>query len=148
MLVVDDASEAPFSLIALLKSAGVHNPTSIAESMEVARVFLQFATEGFGTVPEAIFIDVTVPQLRGMALCRWIRLLPGLEDVPIVLLCDRGDASRENVQSSEPTYYLEKFPSAAAFQEFLRTAENGRLKAMRAQSLATDALSTSATGPM
>jgi len=85
ILLVDDERSLQKAIEPLLRSRGyeVHAAGTAREAMEV---FTRFK-------PDLVILDLGLPDLDGLEVCRWIR---GRSDVPIVILSARG-AERDKV---------------------------------------------------
>ena len=91
---------------ALLTPVHVPDADSVATNVEKAR-------------PAAILLDGGDLQTEAVAVCRWLRTLPGCEHIPLLLLtdgCDTDDAHRANV-----TAVLAKPVSAKRLTEHLQS---------------------------
>jgi two-component system phosphate regulon response regulator PhoB len=83
ILVVDDESDVTELLAYHLKSKGfsvetVNNPNS---SVGLARTFL----------PDLVILDVMMPELNGIQICRMLRADPKLKRVPVIFLTAKAE---------------------------------------------------------
>lgn len=56
--------------------------------------------------PDLIILDVMMPGMDGIELCRQIRATPKLHDIPVLILSARGDpeATREGLDAGADDY--------------------------------------------
>ncbi len=84
ILVVDDEIGA-LTLIGIMLERGGFNVIK-AKDANAALAELEKA------VPDLIILDVMMPGMDGIELCRVIRSRPDTKDVPVLILSARGDA--------------------------------------------------------
>ena len=77
VLVVEDSRSAQRLIVSLLKQVGLN--VALVETGESALVWL--AENG---QPKVILLDIVMPGLSGLELCRQIRANPKLGNVPII----------------------------------------------------------------
>ena len=92
ILVVDDESDVTELLAYHLKAKGfsveaVNNPNS---SIGLARTFL----------PDLVILDVMMPELNGIQICRMLRADPKLKRVPVIFLTAKAEES-DRIQGFE-----------------------------------------------
>ena len=92
ILVVDDESDVTELLAYHLKSKGfsvetVNNPNS---SVGLARTFL----------PDLVILDVMMPELNGIQICRMLRADPKLKRVPVIFLTAKAEEN-DRIQGLE-----------------------------------------------
>lgn len=83
ILVVDDEPDVLFMTAYALRALGGHEVTEArngADGLELARQLR----------PDLVVLDIKMPQMDGIAVCRGIRATPGMEGVPIILLSAKG----------------------------------------------------------
>jgi DNA-binding response OmpR family regulator len=80
VLVVDDEPIVRDVVVAYLEDAGFE--TAEAEDGVVAREMLEQET------PSAVVLDLMMPRMDGLELCRWIR---SRSDVPVIMLTALGE---------------------------------------------------------
>ena len=71
--------------------------------------------------PDLIISDVMMPEMDGLELCRRIRVLPGMDSIPIILLATRQEAHhrREGMEAGA-TDYMRKPYEARTLLETIR----------------------------
>lgn len=74
------------------------DPDVILTTAESGEVALEFLEEGLR--PDVILLDVMMPRLDGPGTLAQLRLLPGLEETPVIFMTAR-------VQASERDRYLD-----------------------------------------
>lgn len=92
ILVVDDEPDVTELLAYNLKAKGfvvetVNNPNS---SVGLARTFL----------PDLVILDVMMPELNGIQICRMLRADPKLKDVPVIFLTAKAEEN-DRIQGLE-----------------------------------------------
>ncbi|MBI4051289.1 MAG: response regulator transcription factor [Elusimicrobia bacterium] len=83
ILVVDDDEDLRTLLQVGLSSQGYQVDT--AESGSKAQEYLA------KTIPDLILMDVMMPGMNGVELCRWVRGQPSTKDVPVIQLSALAD---------------------------------------------------------
>jgi DNA-binding response OmpR family regulator len=91
VLVVDDDELSRDLVIEILSDAGY--AVRGAEGAEEAREVLKVAS------PRAIILDLRMPRVDGIALCRWIRSRPDALAVVPVLFLSACDSLREQLDA-------------------------------------------------
>lgn len=86
ILIVDDQPESLARLEALLAAEG-YDPLVAVDGREALRLA---ATAD----PEAVLLDWSMPDMDGLAVCRRLRSMPGLERVPIIFITAHADSDR------------------------------------------------------
>ncbi len=88
----------------------------VAEMLEDAGVELRCAAGGAEGLrdarrhrPHLVLLDIVLPDLDGIAVCRLLRRQPALRDVPVYMLTARvRKADREAARRAGATGYIEK----------------------------------------
>jgi CheY-like chemotaxis protein len=83
VLIVDDDADFSLLLVEILESIGI-----IAKSAKNGRVALEQLRTGFR--PDAIVLDLMMPEMDGWEFRRRQRLMPELASIPIVVLSADG----------------------------------------------------------
>jgi DNA-binding response OmpR family regulator len=101
ILVVDDEVGA-LTLIGIMLERGGFEVLKARDAYAALDVLNQ-------SVPDLIILDVMMPGMNGIDLCRHLRGLPETGETPIVILSARGDpASVESGLSAGADDYLQK----------------------------------------
>ncbi len=101
ILVVDDEVGA-LTLIGIMLERGGFEVLKARDAYAALDVLNQ-------SVPDLIILDVMMPGMNGIDLCRHLRGLPETSETPIVILSARGDpASVESGLSAGADDYLQK----------------------------------------
>jgi DNA-binding response OmpR family regulator len=125
VLVVDDEPIVREVVVRYLEDAGFE--TLEASDGLAARELLERA------MPNAVVLDVMMPRLDGLQLCRWIR---ARSDVPVILLTARGEETDRIVglELGADDYVTKPFSPrelAVRVKAVLRRATPGAAKAER-----------------
>lgn len=124
ILVVDDEPDVTDLLAYTLKSKGftveaINNPNA---SVGFARTFL----------PDLVILDVMMPELNGIQICRMLRTDPALKSVPVIFLtakAEEGDRI-QGLESGADDYVSKPFSTkelVLRVQSILRrTGEGGQ----------------------
>jgi CheY-like chemotaxis protein len=96
ILIVEDHRDSREALRALFEAFGyyVTEASNGREAVESAR----------GEIPHLILMDIMMPELDGFDASRLIRLLPGLEQVPIIAVTAMEDAHELALQAGMSDY--------------------------------------------
>ena len=84
ILVVDDEVGA-LTLIGIMLERGGFEVLKAHDAYEALDILK-------GTLPALIILDVMMPSMNGIDLCRNIRSTPQTKDIPVLILSARGDA--------------------------------------------------------
>jgi|UniRef100_UPI00404AF3EE two-component system, OmpR family, phosphate regulon response regulator PhoB len=123
ILVVDDEPDVTDLLVYTLKAKGfdveaVNNPNA---SVGLARTFL----------PDLVILDVMMPELNGIQICRMLRADPTLKSVPVIFLtakAEEGDRI-QGLESGADDYVSKPFSTkelVLRVQSILRRAGEGQ----------------------
>ncbi|MGQ0602889.1 MAG: adenylate/guanylate cyclase domain-containing protein [Anaerolineales bacterium] len=87
ILIVDDSSTQRLLLMSLLKSERYTDITSV-ESAVKAYVALGLAPDGhhIDTDIDLVLMDLSMPEIDGIAACRHIKAHPTVQDIPIIMV--------------------------------------------------------------
>ena len=83
ILVVDDESDVTELLQYRLEQEGYHVATLNSPLASIAKV-REFE-------PDLMLLDIMMPDLSGIQLCRIVRADPSMKDIPIIFLSARGE---------------------------------------------------------
>lgn len=96
ILVVDDSETSRLLLRAVLQGAG-YTDVIEAETAAAARAVFAAASEGSGPAVTLALMDISLPDGSGIDLTRSMRDMPGLVDVPVIVVTagtEPGDIER------------------------------------------------------
>jgi CheY-like chemotaxis protein len=98
ILVVDDEVGA-LTLIGIMLERGGFEVLKAHNAYEALDVLK-------GTIPALIILDVMMPGMNGIDLCRNIRSSPQTRDIPVLILSARGDAEsvKEGIEAGANDY--------------------------------------------
>lgn len=119
VLIVDDEPNIVLSLEFLLGRSGF----SVASASD-ADAALAAARE---QRPDVVLLDIMLPGMDGYELCQALRELPGLEQVPILMLTARGrEVDREKGLSlGADDYIVKPFSTREVVERVRRLAGGG-----------------------
>jgi CheY-like chemotaxis protein len=83
VLIVEDSRTQAMRLRSLLEKAGLE--VSLAQN---GRVGLEVAR---GMLPDLIVLDVHMPEMNGIQVCRALKRLPETQSIPIIMLTAHDD---------------------------------------------------------
>lgn len=125
ILVVDDEPDVTDLLAYALKSKGflvetVNNPNA---SFGLARTFL----------PDLVILDVMMPELNGIQICRMLRADPALKRVPVVFLTAKAEENDriQGLESGADDYICKPFSTKELIlrvQSILRRVNEGKIE--------------------
>lgn len=84
ILIVDDDKETTNLLERIVSMKG-HQPTSVNSSLlavEVAHTVL----------PDVVLMDILMPEINGIQLCKIFKSIPTLKSIPIIIVSALNDA--------------------------------------------------------
>ncbi len=107
ILIVDDAADARTLLRLILTTKGGYTTT---EATSGAEALAQIRRQR----PDAIILDYMMPDMDGLEVCRRLRAMPDLRDLPILMLTAQPNpALREQALAAGVTSFMTK-PAAPA----------------------------------
>lgn len=122
ILVVDDEPDVTDLLAYTLKAKGfsvetINNPNA---SIGLARTF----------VPDLVILDVMMPELNGIQICRMLRADPKLKRVPVIFLTAKAEENDriQGLESGADDYICKPFSTkelVLRVQSILRRASDG-----------------------
>jgi two-component system, sensor histidine kinase len=115
VLVVEDNLDVARSIERLLRVAGytVHVVHNGASAMKEAPKF----------APNAVLLDIGLPDVDGLKLAKWIRQEPALQNVLLVALTGYGlESDKERVREAGIDHYLVKPVRFEKLESILATA--------------------------
>jgi DNA-binding response OmpR family regulator len=101
ILIADDEVDMTSLLAFNFTRAGFSVTTAHdgSEAFEKARMFL----------PDAIVLDLRMPIMDGLEVCRMLRNVPATRDIPVLIISGHGnETTRQESQSSGAADYLQK----------------------------------------
>jgi two-component system phosphate regulon response regulator PhoB len=122
ILIVDDEPDVTDLLAYTLKTKGysveaINNPNS---SIGLARSF----------IPDLVILDVMMPELNGIQICRMLRADPKLKQVPVIFLTAKAEENDriQGLESGADDYICKPFSTkelVLRVQALLRRATEG-----------------------
>lgn len=83
ILVADDEPDVLFMTAYALRALGGHTVIEARNGVDALDLARQIQ-------PDLIVLDIKMPQMDGIVVCRNIRATPGMETTPVILLSARG----------------------------------------------------------
>jgi CheY-like chemotaxis protein len=133
ILLVEDNEDDAFLMVRALKSAGVELPLRIVADGREALNYLsgaeQFAERSEHPLPGLVFLDIKLPQVSGLEVLRWLRSLPELRRIVVIILTSSnhpGDVREAyelgaNSYVVKPASYQQLVDFAKAFKAYWLT---------------------------
>lgn len=84
ILIVDDDKETTNLLERIVTMKG-HEPTSVNTSLSAVQV-------AHDVYPDAILMDIMMPEINGIQLCKIFKSIPTLKNIPIIIVSALNDA--------------------------------------------------------
>ncbi|MDA1256531.1 MAG: response regulator [Chloroflexi bacterium] len=123
ILIVDDSPEVRVALTATLEDAG-HTVTEATDGRD--------AIEQAGTLqPDAIFMDINMPDMDGISALRALRSSSLTRDVPVVMLTAVTDLGKVQtaIAAGAQDYILKPWGADAVIQRLWNALESRRFTA-------------------
>ena len=78
--------------------------------------------------PRLLLLDITMPIMNGLEVCREVRADPELEDLPVILMTARAQASdvQAGMEAGADTYIIKPFGPIELREHVENILENGR----------------------
>lgn len=108
VLIVDDDPDFSSLLVEILESIGI-----VAKSATNGRVALEELRDANGFRPDAIVLDLMMPEMDGWEFRRRQRLSPALATIPVVVLSADGHVA-ENASGIDAEGFVSKPPTLDA----------------------------------
>jgi len=84
ILIVDDDKETTSLLERIVTMKG-HHPTSVNNSLLAVEV-------AHDVYPDAVLMDIMMPEINGIQLCKIFKSIPTLKNIPIIIVSALNDA--------------------------------------------------------
>ena len=125
IMIVDDSPEVRMALTATLEDAG-HTVTEASDGIDAV-------AQATATQPDAIFLDINMPDLDGIGALRALRSDELTRDVPVVMLTAVADMDHVKIAlaAGAQDYILKPWHSDTVIQKLWNAIEARRLKAER-----------------
>ena len=125
IMIVDDSPEVRMALTATLEDAG-HTVTEASDGIDAV-------AQATATQPDAIFLDINMPDLDGIGALRALRSDELTRDVPVVMLTAVADMDHVKIAlaAGAQDYILKPWDSDTVIQKLWNAIEARRLKAER-----------------
>ena len=99
LLVEDDSNDVLLIRRAFAKAA-ISNPVHTVEDGDAAVAYLAgegtYADRGDHPLPGVVLLDLKLPRRSGLEVLAWVRQVPGLRRLPIVVLTSSRESSDVN----------------------------------------------------
>ncbi len=78
--------------------------------------------------PRLLLLDITMPVMNGLEVCREVRADPELHDLPVILMTARAQASdvQAGMEAGADTYIIKPFGPIELREHVENILENGR----------------------
>jgi two-component system response regulator MtrA len=78
--------------------------------------------------PKLLLLDITMPVMNGLEVCREVRADPALEDLPVILMTARAQASdvQAGMEAGADTYIIKPFGPIELREHVENILTNGR----------------------
>ena len=78
--------------------------------------------------PKLLLLDITMPIMNGLEVCREVRADPDLEDLPVILMTARAQASdvQAGMEAGADTYIIKPFGPIELREHVENILTNGR----------------------
>jgi CheY-like chemotaxis protein len=83
ILIIDDDTQTTILLESIVSLNG-HQPTSVTNSMNAVEV-------ANSTIPDLILLDIMMPGINGIQLCKIFLSTPSLRHIPIIIVSALDD---------------------------------------------------------
>ncbi|MCH7593607.1 MAG: response regulator [Chloroflexi bacterium] len=125
IMIVDDSPEVRMALTATLEDAG-HTVTEASDGIDAV-------AQATATQPDAIFLDINMPDLDGIGALRALRSDELTRDVPVVMLTAVADMDHVKIAlaAGAQDYILKPWDSDTVIQKLWNAIEARRLKSER-----------------
>lgn len=101
LIVVDDHEDSARTLSLVLKAAG-HEVTTFFKGADALRALTE-------TRPDAVILDIEMPDVDGYAVAKWIRRRPRLATLPLIAITGYADEDhRAKAVEAGFSHYLVK----------------------------------------
>lgn len=125
IVIVDDQKDDIFLFTKRLEKAGVKSRVvPILHGRDAVAFFERAATTGGGIgLPIICFLDVKMPGTGGFDVLEWIRKVPALDPMPVIMLSSSDD-SRDVTRAARlgAQCYLVKHPTVTCVRETVKHA--------------------------
>ncbi len=102
ILIVDDLADSRLLLRLILAGKGGYTISEAATGMEALALVTR-------QKPDAIIIDYMMPDMNGLEVCQRLRAMPGLADLPILMLtAEINPTLREEALAMGVTSFMTK----------------------------------------
>lgn len=127
ILVVDDEPDVTELVKYKLEQDGY--------ACEVINDPLVFISKARAVQPDLILLDIMMPELNGLQLCKIIRSDPQMQSIPIIFLTARGEAEDrvKGLESGADDYVAKPFNTKELILRVGKVLSRGHLKSENAQ---------------
>ena len=115
LIADDDPDDLFFARRAAEKAVPGSEVVTCSDGRELVGLLTKMAQEK-KPAPQAVFLDIKMPNMDGFETLRWIRGQKHLERMPVVMLSGSGESRDVALaRSLGATDYLVKYPPTAEF---------------------------------
>ncbi|HYF66434.1 MAG TPA: adenylate/guanylate cyclase domain-containing protein [Herpetosiphonaceae bacterium] len=125
LLIVDDSAAQRFALTTLLKKQGYDDLLTAESASQAFAILGRGVPDAPPTTVDLILMDISMPDIDGIAACRQIKNDPRLHDIPVIMVTSSADT--EDLQTAFEAGamdYLIKPPSPTELVVRVRSALN------------------------
>jgi DNA-binding response OmpR family regulator len=116
ILLIDDDKDELEILNNALEAAGIEGLCTWASDAEQALVMLQ------DSIPDAIFLDLNMPRINGLACLKEIKKIKELVNIPVILYSTCiNDETRKRASETGASWCIQKTVSVMALAKDLNT---------------------------
>lgn len=120
ILIVDDEEDQRLLTCRMLRLSELPNPVVPLAGGREAIDFLSICWHGRGVIPALAFLDLDMPSINGIEVLRWIRGIPELKSVKIVIFTSSENPENERQCASlGADGYLLKNTGLTVFRSFV-----------------------------
>jgi diguanylate cyclase (GGDEF)-like protein len=98
ILIIDDIEDDRWTVKTILKSGGYHDLRVAGSARTAIELLCGNLNESNGLKVDLVIMDLIMPDLDGIEACRRIKSIPGLQDLPILMIS--ADGSDENLDKA------------------------------------------------
>lgn len=90
ILIIDDIEDDRWTVKTILKSGGYHDLRVAGSARTAIELLTGNSNDSNGLKVDLVIMDLIMPDLDGIEACKRIKSIPGLQDLPIVMISADG----------------------------------------------------------